>query len=239
MRFLLQMLLLTVCLPLLALNAKQAKTKGAMQDADFLIDPSKPYLYLEVDHIGPRRPLREGEPNMGIWLHLKNNCRLPVVIIASGVLADRPDEALWVGDEVVPNRPPTGTESTGSGIGYQPEQQDLADIFLSPNVNEAEVRGAEDALRGTGKKESVIRPHGYNDGHQPGVQVLKLVPVGGEISFSLPINHVSESWHLEIPFRLALPNKGRIRPPYSYVAFYQEDLKDNHGNAAPPTPTTH
>jgi hypothetical protein len=57
------------------------------------------------------------------------------------------------------------------------------------------------------------------------------------VFFSVPANHVSKIWHFEIPFRLALPNKGRIRTPYSYVVFYQEDLKDNHGSAT--SPTTH
>jgi hypothetical protein len=63
-----------------------------------------------------------------------------------------------------------------------------------------------------------------------------MIPPGGQVFFSLLLNHMSKVWHFEIPFRLALPNKGRIRPPYSYVVFYQEDL---HGNAAPPTPATH
>jgi len=127
----------------------------------------------------------------------------------------------------------------GSGIGYQPGQEDLTDIFLSPNMNEAEVRGAEDAMKRrpqrAEKDERVKRPHGYNDGYQPGPQMLKVIPSGGEVHFSVPINHVSETWHFEIPFRLALPNKVRVRPPYSYVAFYQDDLDRAQGKAATPT----
>jgi hypothetical protein len=221
------------------LNAAGAGTKVASSVESFLIDPSKPYVYLEVDHHGPRKPLRDGEPDTGIWLRLKNNCTLPVVVIASGVPAESPGEALWVEDEVVPNRPSTGTESMGSGIGYQPGQEDLTDIFLSPNMNEAEVRGAEDAMKrrpqSAEKDERVKRPHGYNDGYQPGPQMLKVIPSGGEVHFSVPINHVSETWHFEIPFRLALPNKVRVRPPYSYVAFYQDDLDRAQGKAATPT----
>jgi hypothetical protein len=233
------------CLLTSLLNAAGAGTKVASSVESFLIDPSKPYVYLEVDHLGPRKPLRDGEPDTGIWLRLKNNCTLPVVVIASGVPTESAGEALWVWveDEVVPNRPSSGTESMGSGIGYQPGQEDLTDIFLSPNMNEAEVRGAEDAMKrrpeSAGRDERVKRPHGYNDGYQPGPQMLKVIPSGGDVRFSVPINHVSMTWHFEIPFRLALPNKSKIRPPYSYVAFYVEDLKDNHRNAALPTPTTH
>jgi hypothetical protein len=122
------------------LYAAGAGTKVASSVESFLIDPSKPYVYLEVDHLGPRKPLRDGEPGTGIWLRLKNNSTLPVVVIASGVPAESAGEALWIEDEVVPNRPSTGTESMGSGMGYRPGQEDLTDIFLSPNVNEAEVR---------------------------------------------------------------------------------------------------
>ncbi|HEV3254025.1 MAG TPA: hypothetical protein VG033_06440 [Candidatus Acidoferrales bacterium] len=225
-------LLSAVYLSSWGLRTEFRQAEKTPQNDDFLIDQSKPYVYLEVDHIGPRKPLRDGEPSMGIWLRLKNNCRLPVVIIASGALADRPNEVLWVGDEVVPNRPPTGTESPGSGIGYQPGQEDLTDIFLSPNINEAEVRGAEQALIVMGQKERPKRPHGYNDGYQPGPQVLKVVSPGGEMFFSLPIDHVSDKWHFEIPFRLAIPNKGHSRAPYSYLAFYNADLPGAHGTAA-------
>lgn len=194
---------------------------------NFLIDQSKPYVYLEVDHVGPRRPLHDGEPALGIWLHLKNNCMLPIIIIASGTRADRPDEPLWVGDEVVSNKPSTGTESMGSGIGHQPEQDTLTDIFLSPNENEAEVWGAEArVLKGSGQREVSDRPHGYNDNNEPGAQVIRVIPSGQEITFSLPINHVRENWHFEIPFRFALKHVRGIRQPYSYVALYWDDIPE-------------
>jgi len=238
MKALRHILLLTICFSFCLFTVE--RTAAQIKKEDFLIDPSKPYVYLEMDHVGPRKPLRDGEPNMGIWLGLKNNSRLPVVVIASKASDDRTDQPLWVGDEVVPNRPSTGTESPGAGIGYQPGQGDLTDIFLWPNTTEAEVIGAEDAVKSppriSNKSGSVKRPHGYNNGYQPGPQVLRVVPPGGEVLFSVPVNHVSKTWHFEIPFRLALPNGSRIRPPYSHVAFYEEDL--NHGNTAQPTPTT-
>jgi len=104
-------------------------------------------------------------------------------------------------------------------------------------MTEQEVRSAEEMQRNA--KVSPERPLGYDSHNGFDTVALTLIPPGKQALFSIPINHVSKTWHFEIPFRLALPKKGRIRPPYSYVAFYEEDLKDNHGNAAAPTPTTH
>lgn len=218
--------LFTFCFAACLLSVERVSsqtTKQATKD-DLFLDPSKPYVYLEVDRVGPRKPLRDGEPSKGIWLRLKNNCRFPVVVIAS-------DGAGWVEDEVVPNVPPTGTESMGDGIGEEPGQEDLTDIFYSPNVNEAEVRAAESAAKTSQKgvkSEIEKRPHGYNDGYHLGSQVLKVIPSGGEVLFSLPFNHVSPTWHIEIPFRFAFRHQGQARPPYSYVAFYWDDLPETY-----------
>jgi hypothetical protein len=141
---------------------------------------------------------------------------------------------------VVPNKPSTGTESLGAGIGYQTGQGNLTDIFIWPNMNEAEVVGAEEAAknppRTSDKSGNGKRPHGYGNGHEPGPQVLRIVPPGGRVLFSVPVNHVGKTWHLEIPFRLALPNESRIRPPYSHIAFYEEDT--NQGINSQPKPAT-
>ncbi len=29
---------------------------------EFVLNPEKPYVYLQFDHVGPRKPLRAGEP---------------------------------------------------------------------------------------------------------------------------------------------------------------------------------
>lgn len=143
---------------------------------------------------------------------------------------ERADGPLWIQDEVVPNKPSTGTESEGSGVGYELGQENLTDIFVSPNVNEAEVRGAEATAKGASqrpsKNDSAQRPHGYNDGYQPGPQVLRVIPPGGEVFFSVPANHMSKAWHFEVPFRFALKHAGPIRRPYSYVGFFWDDLPE-------------
>ena len=222
--------LLSICIAVSLLGTKFARAKEASMVDDFVLNPSKPYVYLVLDHVGPRKPLRDGEANKGVWLRLVNNCRLPLVIIASKASANVADGAFWVQDEVVPNKPSPGTESEGAGVGYEPGQEDLTEIFLHPNEGEAEVRGAEKAARSS--REVTKRPHGYNDGYQPGPQVLKVIPPGGEVLFSLPINHVSKTWHFEVPFRFALKQEGTIRQPYSYVAFFWDDLPDVYRSGA-------
>jgi hypothetical protein len=83
----------------------------------------------------------------------------------------------------------------------------------------------------------IERPRGYGSQSEFDSFVLTLIAPGDQQYFSGPVNHVSKNWHFEIPFRLAVPNNSRIRPPYSYVAFYQDDLDRVQGKAA--TPTTH
>lgn len=209
-----------VCLALFLFGVLPAHSQAGEESIS--LNALKPYVYLEFDHVGSRNPLRSGEPNTGIWLRLKNNSRFAVTVIAS-------TDSAWAGDEVVPDVPSLGTESLGDAIGYKPGQEDFTDIYLFPNETEAEVRGAESASRGPRGKvkvESLKRPRGYSGGYQPGPQVLKVIPSGGEFLFCLPIDHVSQSWHLEIPFRFALKHEGGTRPPYSYVAFFWDDLPE-------------
>jgi len=211
--------------------------EAQLKKEDFLIDPLKPFVYLEMNHVGPRKPLSGDEPKVGIWLSLINNCRLPIVVIASETSDERTGEPLWVADEVVPDKPSTGTESTIGVVGYRRGEGELADIFIWPNTNEAEVIGAEHAARAAPRtSDRSARPHGYNDGHEPGAQVLRVIPPGQKIVFSVPNNHVAEGWHFQIPFRLALPSENRTRPPYSFVAFFETDLKNKNEDATKPQP---
>jgi hypothetical protein len=85
-------------LPLLGQNMRQDQMDAQTR---FVIDPSKPYVYLEVDHVGPRTPKGKGEPEVGIWLRLRNNSRLPIIVSTFGGPPGSPD--CGVMDEVVRN----------------------------------------------------------------------------------------------------------------------------------------
>jgi hypothetical protein len=228
--------LLSLCLFLNAANAAQVgSSKERVDYSTFLIDANKPYVYLELDHIGPRKPLRNDEPNTGLWLHLKNNCKLPIVVLAIGERQVNPKEGMALQDEVVPEpvAPATRGDGASGGIIAPRGSGEFLDLFRWPNMTEEEVRRAEEAQRATSKP--VERPLGYGSQNGFNSFVLTVIAPGEQLYFSVPANHVSRSWHFEIPFRLALPSNSRIRPPYSYVAFYQEDLDRAQGRASTPT----
>jgi len=177
-------------------------------------------------------------PIQRIWLHLKNNCKLPIVVLAIGNTVEKPKDAMTLVDEIVPDPHVSiagkGEDARGGGVFAQQGLRDMMDIFRFPNMTEEEIRSAEEKTRASTKP--IDRPRGY--GRLSGFDsfVLTLVAPGDQLYFSVPANHVSKSWHFEIPFRLAVPNSSRIRPPYSYVAFYQEDLDRAEEKA--PAPTT-
>jgi hypothetical protein len=227
---------LGLCLSLNALNAAQVTKEGDHDYSKFLIDTTKPYVYLEVDHVGPRTPLRNDEPKTGIWLHLKNNCKVPIVILAIGERQVDPKEGIALQDEIVPEPIALATRGDGvsGGIVAPPGSGEFLGLFRWPNMTEEEVRRAEEAQRATSKP--VERPLGYGSQNGFNSFVLTVIAPGDQLYFSVPANHVSKSWHFEIPFRLAVPNSSRIRPPYSYVAFYKEDLDRAEEKA--PAPTT-
>jgi hypothetical protein len=204
------------------------------------IDVSKPFVYIEVDHVGPRKPLRESEPNEGIFFHLKNNCQVPIVVITLKVSTALTGPVIGVEDEVVPSPQQDGADRGIEVVHYQPGEESLTDIFLSPNMDEAEVDTAiaesKSQHSDVDRRELDNRPHGYNRGYLPGVPVLAVVPPGGEIPFSVPFNHVGKTWHFEVPFRFALKHEGPIRQPYSFVAFFWDDLPEAYRSGSTESP---
>ncbi len=61
-------------------NALFTPTHAQKSASSFVIDPSRPYAYLQFDHVGKRQPLSRHEPDRGLWLRLVNNCRLPITV---------------------------------------------------------------------------------------------------------------------------------------------------------------
>jgi hypothetical protein len=102
---------------------------------DFLIDPSKPYVYFKVDHIGPRTPGSDDEPATGIYLKLVNNCRLSIIVDTFGTSQGAADDESGVQDWVVLN--PTGYGDGGvevtAGVPMPaPSLRNMPDEILSP-----------------------------------------------------------------------------------------------------------
>jgi hypothetical protein len=65
-------------LAVLLILAEQA---SAQKPYAFVVDASKPYVYLAFDHVGRREAAREGESPQGLWLRLINNCRVPIEVV--------------------------------------------------------------------------------------------------------------------------------------------------------------
>ena len=71
---------------------------GQEKPSDFVLDHSKPWVFIRLDHIGPRAPASLGEGDVGLYLRLVNNCRLPIDVAAVGVIHSSGVETLidWV-----------------------------------------------------------------------------------------------------------------------------------------------
>jgi hypothetical protein len=183
--------------------------------SSFLVDSTKPYVYLKVDHIGPRRPIREGEPNVGIWLRWHNNCTVPITVYTSGVENPTEDDEVGVYYSVVANPPPTGNMSVGTP-GY-PTPAEMA----------AELWGTSPPKTSPTAKLVPARTDKPEDSKMPGgdwldVGSLTTIFPGQSIYFSLPRNSVSPKWQVEIPFEFDL----KVSSPntHTYVTLYEDDL---------------
>jgi hypothetical protein len=53
----------------------QAKTQGKLA-----LDMTRPIVYIEFDHAGPREPIEDGEPTQGFWLRFVNNSVVPIEV---------------------------------------------------------------------------------------------------------------------------------------------------------------
>jgi hypothetical protein len=87
-------LLITVCLT--------AQAQGTAVES-FVIDKSKPYVYLQFDHVGPRKPIQSDEGSIGLWVRVVNNCRIPIVLQSFSMPQGVPGVGLF--DAVVENEP--------------------------------------------------------------------------------------------------------------------------------------
>jgi hypothetical protein len=64
---------------LLALTSSLGGLARTTQE-NFVLDSSKPFVYLKFERIGPRKPVLKAEAPLGLWLRLVNNCRVPIQV---------------------------------------------------------------------------------------------------------------------------------------------------------------
>jgi hypothetical protein len=165
-----------------------------INSTNFVIDPAKPYVYLKFDHIGPRKPHQDGEISTGLWLKVVNNCRIPIVLRASGGLLGDIEAVLE--DEVVEDEPIM--QIIGSDLEMKEFERDL--------------KLRRDRLKN--------KPEGYSFE----VSGVATVQPGTEILISFPLNHVDDHWYLRVKFALKLNNSSVAVGPFTYLPFYKLDI---------------
>ena len=98
------------------------------QNAGFVIDSSRPCVYIEFQRVAERKPLSDEEVSTGVWLRLRNNTRVPIRVMVFD--PGTGDQETGIMDEVVQvnstvgfgpsgNQAPSVTfEAAGSPKGY-------------------------------------------------------------------------------------------------------------------------
>jgi hypothetical protein len=208
---------LCLALSVTAVPGQRSKTSPPSSPSNFLLNETRPYVYLELDHIGPREPTSPDEPHSGLWFRLHNNCIVPIIVNTFDAAPNSHPNEIGIFDNVVKNPDPTLGDGEVTAVSMPPEmsQETLAGIL---GTSASHPVPNEPALA----KESQVdkMPHGYTF---PVSSFMTIEP-GQAVYFSVPLNHVNEMWHLEIPFRFAVKREGPVRWPKSYIAFYWEDL---------------
>jgi hypothetical protein len=117
-----------------------------------------------------------------MWLWLVNNCQVPIVVRTFGAADDHLPDEIGAMDRVVPNPEPRMRMSTVDAGGKVSE--------FPPRVE--------------GQGETP-------DGYEAEVFSSESIPSGRAIFFSVPVNHVSKKWQMEIPFEFDLPSGKGLR----------------------------
>lgn len=95
-------------------------------DLNLAIDPAKPYVHIQFDRLGERKPISENEISCGLWLRFSNNSRIPISVRTFD--PGTPDPGIGLMHEVVRVVAPVGfgtspgdRVTTGSAppVGYE------------------------------------------------------------------------------------------------------------------------
>src|ERR1700676_5406036 len=80
----------------------------------FVIDTSRPFAFIEFDHLGTRKPLSPSETEQGLWLKFVNNCRVSIRVDAFNPGTGDPGVAIF--DEIVSVKPYEGDLTSAGEI---------------------------------------------------------------------------------------------------------------------------
>ena len=145
----------------------------------FIFNKERAFTYLQFDHVGKGPPRNENEPAYRIWFRLVNNCRVPIVMRTSGVPDGSPLGEVGLFHNVIANPPTYG------------------------------VPGGAVLQSGAGPKpaENAVATAPMPEGYDADVSSTATLEASESLLFSVPVNHLSEKWHIEISFRFDVPHK--------------------------------
>jgi hypothetical protein len=168
------------------------------QKADFVLNPLKPYVYLEFDHLGPRKPIRSGESDMGLWLRIVKNSRLPILV------------------------PTFGLAAAGSGAGVLDEV--VSSEMTTTVTTEVDPIGTENKSTESNLHPSTQNTRKIPQGYSSEISSMTRILPGRDLLFSVPSDHVSDHWFLRIRFILDTntPQTGIV--PSSYLDFFKSEI---------------
>lgn len=96
---------------------------GQSSVSNFVVDPSRPYVYLTFDHLAESKLRSSGEVRERIFIRVTNNCNIPVLFRASD--AD-PDQGSVFADEVEPDKQGILVYSDQEKFDLEQKQRELA-----------------------------------------------------------------------------------------------------------------
>jgi hypothetical protein len=174
----------------------------------FLLDASRPFAYLKFDHVADRKQPSLDESPKGLWLRLVNNCRLPIAVAANGPRTDEPGVTIEYDVVEISRSGMPHLIRFPDPLGSSPPSQEPE---TTPNVNRK-------------------MPKGYS------IEVgsLLTIPAGGSLLFSVPLNAVSASWYLRVPFHFQLPGARTVQEPLIVVDFGWQDLPEQYRESSIP-----
>jgi hypothetical protein len=196
------------------LQAQKAENAAPADQAvqTFRLDPHWPFVYLKFDHIGEGVRMNDQEPSKRIWLHLVNNCRLPIVVPGGQEVPGGLKGEVSIDGVVRPNPPLNGVVSFSTRI-----EPDISPIATTPTEtgqrpNQKSPAKPKTQSKPTGDGEAPM-PLGYPS---PDVVSTETIMPGADVLFSIPVNFVTKNWHFEIDFSLDSEVAGEGIPEHSF-----------------------
>jgi hypothetical protein len=190
-------------------------------DTSFVLDGSKPYVYLAFDHVGARKPIALEEGSEGLWLRIVNNCKVPIRV--NTFRGDLDGTGVVVFDEIVPII--EGFTVHGESGVIQTDQSPVQDLIGDET---SEVAPSEKPKQTPG---NVARANGQMPrGYSAELSFVSRVLPGKSLLFSVPRNHVSHDWFMRVKFTLDVSKPSVGAGPVTELDFFNEQIPVTHGS---------